>query len=121
MPRSLTIALTILFAAWLGSVAALLCFFTGLATIVALVATGVVWIGLPPVLAAMLIFTNTRVDWRAPDATPPIAYGRRQDDEVSVTEELSAVLERAAAGRVGPSRTPDWFSDARVTVTKDEA
>jgi hypothetical protein len=120
MPRLLTVALAILFAAWLGSVAALLCFFAGLVGTPALVATGVVWIGLPPILAALLIFTNTRRPAGIDPNPAPIAYGRRQDDEVSVTEELSAVLERAAAGRVGPSRTPDWFSDARVTVTKDE-
>jgi hypothetical protein len=112
VPRSLTYALIILFAAWLGSVAALLCFFTGLATIVALVATGVVWIGLPPVLAAMLIFTNTRVDWHAPDANPP-AWGRRQEDK-GIIETISEAMEKEASKRKGTPNTPDWFKDETV-------
>ena len=109
MPRLLIIALAILFAAWLGSVAALLCFFTGLATIVALVATGVIWIGLPPILAAMLIFTNTRVDWHAPDAEPP-AWGRRSEDK-GIIETISEALESESRKHPIPSRTPDWFKD----------
>lgn len=121
MTRSLTISTAILGGLWLVANGVVLFYAASLVPLAALLLAFGMLGGGYGVALALLIATNTH-DAPAVGVSLPSgrAYGRRQDDEVSVTEELSAVLERAAAGRVGPSRTPDWFSDAKVTVTKDE-
>lgn len=110
-------------AIWLAAIAVQLFFVAGLASIPWLIGAIVAHVGVFLVSGSLLLTTNTRRPRGIePDAPPAvITYGRRSDDAVSVTEELSAVLERAAAQRGGTGRTPDWLrDDPRVTVTKDE-
>ena len=114
MRRSLVITILVLFGFWLASVAALLLYVADLAGVPALVAAIVVQIGVAVSISGLLLVTNTRVNWSKPDTTEPITladnqpYGRRQTDDRSVVDRLSAVLEEAAAQRPGPAKTPDW-------------
>jgi hypothetical protein len=101
MNRILAITITILFSLWLASVAILLCFLAGLVGIPFLVGALVAQIGVAGIGGALLLVTNTRPS----DATRP--WGRRQEDK-GLIETISEAMEREAAKRPGPARTPDW-------------
>lgn len=124
MKKFLVIAAIILFVFWITSLGFILLFLAQIVGIPYLVGSVIAQIVAFVLTTEIMLVTNTRVGWRAPDAAHPagIAYGRRQDDIEDVTKELSDVMERAAARqRTGPVRTPDWLGDKpRVTVTKDE-
>jgi len=101
MLRPLAIAISALFLAWLMSVAVVLCYLAQLVGVPALVAASVAWIGVFPIVCALLLVTNTR------PIDGPKAWGRRQADK-GIIETISEALEREAAKRPGPARTPDW-------------
>lgn len=119
MRRSLLILILILFAIWLGSVAVLMLFLTGIVKIPWLVAALVCQIGAAIFGSGLLLVTNTRRPAGIDPDTAPITlpdgavYGRRQGDDRSVVDRLSAILEEEAAQRPGPARTPDWAIDTR--------
>jgi hypothetical protein len=85
-----------------------------------LVGAVVVFVGAAMIALGLLVSTNTRrprgVD---PDVEPNPSrngiilndgrpYGRRERDDPSVVDRLSAILEEEAAKRPGPAKTPDW-------------
>ena len=101
MNRTLAITITILYSLWLASVAILLCFLAELAGVPFLVGAIVAQIGVAGVGGALLLVTNTR------PADAARAWGRRQEDK-GLIETISEAMEREAAKRPGPARTPDW-------------
>jgi hypothetical protein len=110
MSRRLTILISLLFVAWIGSVSVFLLFLASLVTTPALVAAIVVQVAVVGIGAALLLVTNTRrpagID---PDAEPP-QWGRRQEDK-GIIETISDALESEAKRRPFPARTPDWMQD----------
>lgn len=99
MTRALTIALAALFVAWLAAVVAIVCYVGQLVNVVGLVAATGLLIAVPPILMGLLISTNTH------DSAP--AFGRRAEDK-GIIETISEAMEKEAAKRPYPARTPDW-------------
>lgn len=83
----------------------------------ALIVTNGVQLGAIMWLAGIVFYTNVRSKNENPPPKPPVIlpdgrpFGRRKDDNMSVIDELSEVLEREAARRPPPSESPPWAID----------
>ena len=127
MSRSLNIAISVLFAIWLGAIAIQLFFVAGLASIPWLIGAIVAQVAVFLIVSAILITSNTRRPYGIDPNRPPaprdpfamtsedlrnavmladqLPYGRRKQDDTHVVERLSAILEEEADRRK-PGETP---------------
>lgn len=121
MKRPLAIVCALLGLVWLIATAVLLFFVAGLVGVPFLLLAFVGMDGAFLLLLAILLVTNTRVAWPAPDpfgqATDDLLrpavmigdrpYGRRAADDRNVVARLSDILEDEASRRK-PGETPAW-------------
>lgn len=116
MTRALTATLGALFAGALVAVAILLG--QALASWLTVLAV-VLLLGVFGIAFGLLIATNVRTDAPAGVTLPDgSTFGRRVDDRPLI-ERMSEMIEAEAAQRPAPARGPDWFSEPRISITKD--
>jgi hypothetical protein len=101
MARPLIYAVGALFVLWLASVTVTLCYLAQIVGVPFLVGACVAWIGVFPIVSAILLVTNTH------SADTDRLWGRRQEDK-GIIETISEAMEREAAKRPGTAKTPDW-------------
>jgi len=137
MRRNLAIAVIVLFAVWLASLAVLLFFLAQIVGVPALVGAIVAQIGVAAITAGLLIETNTRRPWSnerdpyaqttdellrnavlLPDQRP---YGRRANDDRNVVTRLSEILEEEAAKHPPSEHTPPWAIEIATEHARTEA